>query len=353
MNRGMKTLTQFLIEERRRFPAATGELNGLILSIAVACKSIATHVGHGAFAAAPGAAARQPLEALANEIFQRCVEWGGHAAAMMSGQTVTPFAAAPGTSGKYLVVFDALDGAPDIELNVSVGSLFSILRAGAEDSPAGAVTQHAFLQRGAAQVAAGYAIYGPSTMLVLTVGNGTHGFTLERSIGEFMLTHPDLRIPAATSQFAIDSSNSRFWEAPVRRYVAECLLGAAGARERDFEMRWVASLVADAHRILMRGGVFLNPWNRLVPQHPGGVRLLSEANPIAFLVEQAGGRASTGRLPVLGVEPAEIHQRAGLVFGSREEVERVESYHRDDLVEAGIDLPLFQSRGLFRDSLVA
>ena len=352
------TLTQFLIEERRRFPAATGELNGLLLSVALACKSVATQVGQGALAGALGPAgstnvqgeAQQRLDLIANEAFLRCIEWGGRAAAMASEEMRAPFAARPERSGKYLLAFDPLDGSSNIDVNVAVGSIFSILRSPAGIEPA---DERAFCQPGAAQVAAGYAIYGPSTMLVLSVGNGVHGFTLERSIGEFLLTHPGLRIPERTSEFAINTSNSRFWEAPVRRYVAECLAGASGARGRDFNMRWIASLVAEAHRILMRGGVFLYPRDKKNGSRPGRLRLAYEANPIGFLVEQAGGRASTGRGPALAVAPAELHQRMPFVFGSREEVERIERYHAEDTGDGELDLPLFQSRGLFRDSVSA
>ena len=349
------TLTQFLIEERRRFPGATGELNGLLLSVALACKSLSTEVAHGALAGVLGASGRtnvqgeaqQRLDVLANDAFLRCVEWGGHVAAMASEEMPAPVATAH-AAGKYLLVFDPLDGSSNIDVNVAVGSIFSILRAPAAGE---AADERAFLQPGATQVAAGYAIYGPSTMLVLSVGNGVHAFTLERSIGEFILTHPDLRIPAASSEFAINTSNSRFWEPPVRRYVAECLAGAAGARGRDFNMRWIASLVAEAHRILMRGGVFLYPRDRKDAARAGRLRLLYEANPIGFLVEQAGGRASTGHGAVLAVPPAQLHQRIPFVFGSREEVERIERYHAEDTGDADLDLPLFHARGLFRDSV--
>jgi fructose-1,6-bisphosphatase I/sedoheptulose-1,7-bisphosphatase len=190
-------------------------------------------------------------------------------------------------------------------------------------------------------------------MLVLSVGNGVAGFTLNPNLGEFVLTHPNIQVPADTQEFAINTSNSRFWEPPVKRYVDECLAGKTGPRGRDFNMRWIASLVAEAHRILMRGGVFLYPRDRKDPDKAGRLRLLYEANPIGFLVEQAGGRASTGNGPVLEVVPADLHQRIAFVFGSREEVERIERYHGEDTAEADLDLPLFQSRGLFRDSVSA
>lgn len=308
MKRGNLTLTQFLIEERRRHPGATGELNGLILAVALACKAIAIRLGQGTVAGVPPKAGEMP---------EPCIEEG---------------------SGKYALLFEPLDGSSNIDVNASVGSLFSIVRP-------------PLLQPGSAQVAAGYAIYGPSTLLVLSVGNGTHAFTLERSIGEFMLTHRALSIPAASSELAIDSSNSRFWERPIRRYVAECLQGASGPRARDFDMHWIASLVAEAHRILMRGGVFLHPRDGREPPAAGGLRMLQDAHPIAFLVEQAGGRASTGRTPVLALAPRSRDERVDLVFGSRDEVERIERYYTEDVEDAGADLPLFQARGLFRDSM--
>ena len=204
-----------------------------------------------------------------------------------------------------------------------------------------------FLQPGVTQVCAGYAIYGPATMLVLTTGNGVNGFTLDREIGEFMLTHPNLRIPEETSEFAINASNSRYWEPAIKRYVNECLAGQSGPRARDFNMRWIASLVAETHRILMRGGVFMYPRDRKDLTRPGRLRLLYEANPIGFLVEQAGGRASTGHRPILDIVPESAHQRISFVFGARTEVERIERYHRDHN-DFEFDAPLFGTRGLFK-----
>jgi len=284
------------------------------------------------------------LDALANEIFLRTNERSGTLAAMASEELDTchpPGGDAP--CGPYLLAFDPLDGSSNIDVNSPVGSIFSVLAA-----PGGsAVDESAFLQPGRRQVCAGYAIYGPTTMLVLSFGRGVHGFTLDRGIGEFVLTHADLRIPAETSEFAINASNSRHWEPAVRRYVDECLAGASGPRGRDFNMRWVAALVAEAHRILLRGGVFLYPRDDRAGGRSGKLRLLYEANPIAFLVEQAGGRASTGYGPVLDVQPTALHQRTGLVFGSGPEVERIERYHRDHN-ERPYDAPLFGTRGLFR-----
>ncbi len=211
------------------------------------------------------------------------------------------------------------------------------------------MTEQDFLQAGSAQVAAGYALYGPTTMLVLTVGNGVNGFTLDPNLGEFFLTHPNLRVPSDTQEFAINASNSRFWEAPVQRYIAECMAGKSGPRGKDFNMRWIASMVAEAHRILMRGGVFMYPRDSKDPARPGRLRLLYEANPIAFLMEQAGGRASTGRQTLMSVAPGSLHQRIGVIFGSRNEVERIEGYHTDQ-TDPDLPSPLFNERSLFRAS---
>jgi fructose-1,6-bisphosphatase I/sedoheptulose-1,7-bisphosphatase len=289
---------------------------------------------------------QKPLDVVSNQIFLRTTEWSGNLAGMASEEMDTAYqipAAFP--RGKYLLVFDPLDGSSNIDVNVSVGSIFSILRS---PEPGRDVTDADFLQPGQAQVAAGYAIYGPTTMFVLTVGDGVVGFTLDPNLGEFKLTHPAMHVPADTHEFAINSSNSRFWEPPVKRYVDECLAGRTGARGKDFNMRWIASMVAEAHRILMRGGVFMYPRDTKDPTKPGRLRLLYEANPIGFVMEQAGGRCSTGRQPVLGVQPSELHQRIGLIFGSKNEVERIERYHREPATRDSGN-PLFAERSLFRD----
>ena len=348
------TLTQYLIDQRRRFPGATGDFNALILDVAMACKAIARAVALGRLADTPQAGAtnvqgeeQKPLDVLANELFLRTTEWGGHLAGMASEEMEQPHPIpAQYARGKYLLVFDPLDGSSNIDVNVSVGSIFSVLRA-PDEAVGGELKEEQFLQPGAQQVAAGYALYGPTTMLILTVGNGVAGFTLDPNLGEFMLTHPELRIPEETQEFAINASNRRFWEPPVQRYVDECQAGREGPRGKDFNMRWIASMVAEAHRILMRGGVFLYPTDNKEPRRPGRLRLLYEANPIGFVIEQAGGRASTGRRPVLEVQPASLHQRIGVVFGSRSEVERIERYHAEP-GERDIVTPLFHERTLFR-----
>jgi len=355
------TLTQFLIEERRRFPQASGAFNSLVLGVALACKSLSRKVAYGALAGLHGAAgqvnvqgeSQQKLDVVANDTFLHLLRWGGDARGMLSEEMEDPWINPQPGQGDYLLAFDPLDGSSNIDVNLSVGSIFSILRAPAE---ARCAQLDDFLQPGTQQVAAGYAIYGPTTMLVLTVGKGVHGFTLAPELGEFLLTHPDMRIPEQAHEFAINASNSRFWEPPIRRYVEECLAGAKGPRGKDFNMRWVASLVAEAHRILTRGGVFMYPRDTKDPAKPGRLRLLYEANPIGMLIEQAGGRASTGTGPVLEVHPESGHQRIGFVFGSREEVERIERYHAQGSQQASDqaranaddDTPLFNLRGLFR-----
>jgi len=344
-----QTLTEFLIGEQRRHPGATGGFTALVNDVRLACKRISYVVGKGALSGMRGVAGTQNsqgdaqtvLDVRADEIFRRTTEWGGTLAAMLSEEGEAPYPIPEQyPKGRYLLAYDPLDGSSNLEANAPVGSIFSVLR----DSDAG------FLQRGAEQVCAGYAIYGPTTMLVLTLGRGTHGFTLDREIGEFILTHPGLRIAEETSEFAINASNTRFWQPAVKRYVDECLAGRSGARGRDFNMRWIASLVAEVHRILMRGGVFLYPRDERDATRHGRLRLLYEANPIAMVIEQAGGRASTGTERVLEVEPHALHERVGLMFGSPHEVERLEHYHRE-FNKREYDAPLFAARGLFRPEL--
>ena len=336
---GRQTLTRYLIEERRRFPQASGDLNALILDVSLACKALARIVARGPLGESIPAGGelnvqgevQKPLDVLSNDIFIRMNEWSGQLAGMASEEMEQPSQIpARYARGKYLLVFDPLDGSSNIDVNVSVGSIFSILRAPDDAAQAGRdVVEADFLQPGAAQVAAGYAIYGPATQLVLTVGNGVAVFTLDPDLGEFVLTQANVQVPADTQEFAINSSNARFWEPPVKRYVDECLAGRTGPRGKDFNMRWIASMVAEAHRILMRGGVFMYPRDTKDPAKPGRLRLLYEANPVGMVMEQAGGRASTGRQPMLGVKPSGLHQRIALIFGSKNEVERITAYHHE------------------------
>jgi len=351
MNRVPTTLTRFLIEEQRRFNAPEG-FTAVLNDIRLACKRISNLIAKGALAGATGSAGttnvqgetQVNLDIMANEIFIRTNEWGGQLTGMASEEMDEPFPIPlEYPRGKYLLLFDPLDGSSNVDVNVAVGSIFSVLLCPDCGSQP---TEKDFLQPGVAQVCAGYAIYGPSTMLVITTGRGVNGFTLDRDIGEFMLTHSDLRIPEDTSEFAINASNSRHWEPAVKRYINECLAGQNGPRNRDFNMRWIASLVAETHRILMRGGVFMYPRDRKDLSKQGRLRLLYEANPIGFIVEQAGGRASTLRGPVLDVIPEQLHQRIGFAFGAKNEIERIERYHRDHN-EFEYEAPLFSTRGLF------
>lgn len=357
------TLTQYLIEQRRRYPQASGRFNNLILDVALSCKAIARAVSFGCLADMHGhhlhndvasvnvqGEVQHKLDVYANQTLIDMTSGNGHLAGMASEEMSAPWQLpAELPRGKHLLVFDPLDGATNVDVNVTVGSIFSVLRAPDEVVASGRdVRPDDFFQPGAQQLAAGYALYGPSTMLVLSVGHGVAGFTLDPNLGEFMLTHPDIQIPPDTQEFAINASNSRFWEAPVKRYVDECLAGRTGPRGKDFSMRWVASLVAEAHRILMRGGVFLHPRDHKDPQRAGRLRLLYEANPISFLIEQAGGRASTGHQPLLQIQPHDLHQRIGLVFGSRNDVERIERYHAEP-PPLNWHNPLFAERSLFMD----
>ncbi len=329
------SLTRFLIEEQRAKAQIGADLRLLIEVVSRACKTISIAVGKGALGGVLGDAgtgnvqgeAQKKLDVLSNDILLEANEWGGHVAGLASEEMDHPHAIPHDfPKGGYLLLFDPLDGSSNIDVNVSVGTIFSVLRcpegmSGNEDE--------AFLQAGTTQVAAGYCVYGPSTILVLTLGDGTHAFTLDRELGSFLLTGRNLRIPADTKEFAINMSNARFWEPPVRRYVDEMVAGKEGPRGTDFNMRWVASMVADVHRIVTRGGVFMYPLDSKTRGQGGKLRLLYEANPMAFIVEQAGGAATTGRERMLEVTPTRLHQRVPVILGSRNEVERVTGYHRE------------------------
>ncbi len=326
------TLTQFLIEQQRK-GLMSADLRLLMEVVARAVKAIAVNVSKGALAGVLGEAgsdnvqgeAQRKLDVIANDILIQANEWGGHLAAMAS-EEVEEIRPIPGEypKGAYLLLFDPLDGSSNIDVNISVGTIFSVLRC-----PEGvnAATEADFMQPGSAQVAAGYSVYGPSTQLVLTVGDGVHGFTLDREMGSFIYTHPDMKVPEDTKEYAINASNERFWEAPVQRYVSELKAGAEGPRGRDFNTRWVASMVADVHRILTRGGIFMYPLDSKMKDKGGKLRLMYEANPMAMIVEAAGGAASTGRERILDIQPSKLHQRVPVILGSRNEVERVVSYH--------------------------
>ncbi len=328
-----KTLARYIIEAEHRHPGSTGDFSGLLTAVATAVKVIGHKVSRGVLAGVLGSAGvenvqgevQKRLDVISNDVMIGETEWTGHLAALAS-EEMEDIYPIPATArrGKYLLVFDPLDGSSNIDVNISVGTIFSILRS--PDPGAEPRAEH-FLQPGTTQVCAGFALYGPSTMLIITTGEGVDGFTLDRDIGAFVLTHPQLRIPDVAREFAINASNERFWEPPVQRYIQECLAGTTGPRDRDFNMRWIASLVADTYRILTRGGVYLYPRDSKDLAVPGRLRLLYECNPVAFIVEQAGGAASTGRERIMEIQPASLHQRVPLIFGSRSEVERIERYH--------------------------
>ncbi|MBI5120546.1 MAG: class 1 fructose-bisphosphatase [Rhodospirillales bacterium] len=326
------TLSHNLLEEQRRL-GRSGTFTSLMTDIITACKMVSREVNRGALVGNLGLAGaenvqgeeQKKLDVLANDIFLHMNSLGGNYAAMASEELEDVFAVTGQASGRYLLLFDPLDGSSNIDINVSVGSIFSILRLPEGANPNDADT---FLQPGTQQVAAGYALYGPSTMLVLTTGDGVHGYTLDRGVGMFFLTHPDMTIPADTKEFAVNASRQRFWEPPVKRYVDECLAGKEGPRGVNFNMRWVASMVAEVHRILVRGGVFLYPMDSENAKSGGKLRLMYEANPMAFIVEQAGGLASTGKGRIMEMKPKGLHQRVPVILGSKNEVERIVDYHK-------------------------
>lgn len=363
---GRTTLSKFLIEELRGLPRAS-DLGALLVDVAAAVKAIAAMSGKGALggylcaldALEGRSAPPPPLEVLARDALIQSCEWGGLVAGMAHPALADPYPLPEAyRRGPYLLVFDALDGAGGRADNVSVGTVFSVLPHAGEAEASAA----SYLQAGRAQCAAGYALYGPATMLVLTVGRGTHGFTLDREVGNFILTHPNLQVPDQGHGLAVDSSLERFWEPPVRRYVVECKAGRAGERGADFAIRWGTSSVAEVHRLLLRGGVFMVPRTRPDPEAPAEAGLpeacaplhqLATVQPMAWLVEQAGGRASTGRGAALDVVPEALHQRLPLILGSSSEVERLERYHaeHDSGADQAYDSPLFNRRSLYRDAL--
>ena len=330
------SLTRYLVEQQRIDGHIPPELRLLLEVVARACKSISQAVNKGALGGENsilGSAGsenvqgevQKRLDIIANEVLIEANEWGGHLAAMASEEMDNIYLV-PNRypQGEYLLLFDPLDGSSNIDVNVSIGTIFSVLKkpeghAGVEESD--------FLQAGNQQVAAGYCVYGPQTTLVLTVGDGVAMFTLDREQGSFVLTEENITIPADTQEFAINMSNMRHWDEPVKRYIDECLQGTDGPRGKNFNMRWIASMVADVHRILTRGGVFLYPWDKREPEKAGKLRLMYEANPMSWLIEQAGGAATNGRQRILDIQPAKLHERVSVMLGSKNEVERVSAYH--------------------------
>lgn len=331
----MLTLTHHLIRHERDHQLDPN-LRLLIETVARACKSISHVVGRGALGDAIGTAGvtniqgetQQKLDVLSNEILIEATEWGATLAAVASEEMDHPQPIPVSyPKGNYLLLFDPLDGSSNIDVNVSVGTIFSVLKAPAASKHDAGAHESDFLQPGSSQVCAGYAIYGPQTQLVLSFGHGVHMFTLDRGTGSFLCTHSNITLAADAHEFAINMSNARHWAPPVRRYIDELLAGRDGPRGKDFNMRWVASMVADVHRILTRGGVFLYPWDQRNPEKPGRLRLMYEANPMAFLIEQAGGLAINGQERILDLQPKSLHERVAVMLGSRNEIERIKTYH--------------------------
>ncbi|MEI6767593.1 MAG: class 1 fructose-bisphosphatase [Betaproteobacteria bacterium] len=329
------SLTRYLVEEQRDKGHIPPELRLLLEVVARACKSISHAVNKGALGGVLGSAhteniqgeVQKKLDIIANDVLIEANEWGGHLAAMAS-EEMDDIYSVPNRypQGEYLLLFDPLDGSSNIDVNVSIGTIFSVLK---KTSTATTVSKEDFLQEGNQQVAAGYCVYGPQTTLVLTVGDGVAMFTLDREQGSFVLTQDHVQIPLETKEFAINMSNMRHWDTPVKQYIDECLLGKEGPREKDFNMRWIASMVADVHRILTRGGVFMYPWDKREANKPGKLRLLYEANPMSWIVEQAGGASTNGLKRILDIKPKELHERVSVILGSKNEVDRITRYHSE------------------------
>jgi fructose-1,6-bisphosphatase I len=327
------SLTRYLVEKQRMDGHIPSQLRLLLEVVARACKSISQAVNKGALGGVLGTAGsenvqgevQKKLDIIANEVLIEANEWGGHLAAMASEEMDSIYVV-PNRypQGEYLLLFDPLDGSSNIDINASIGTIFSVLKK--PEGHAG-VEEKDFLQPGNKQVAAGYCIYGSQTTLVLTVGDGVAMFTLDREQGSFFLTEEDVKIPADTKEFAINMSNMRHWDAPVKRYIDECLQGEEGPLGKDFNMRWVASMVGDVHRILCRGGIFMYPWDKREPEKAGKLRLMYEANPMSWLIEQAGGASTNGKQRILDLQPTKLHERVSVMLGSKNEVERVTSYH--------------------------
>ncbi|HSI57356.1 MAG TPA: class 1 fructose-bisphosphatase [Ideonella sp.] len=330
------SLTRYLVEQQRKHGRIPAQLRLLIEVVARACKRISISVNKGALGEVMGSAEsenvqgeiQKKLDIISNEVLIEANEWGGHLAAMASEEMDT-IHVVPNRypQGEYLLLFDPLDGSSNIDVNVSIGTIFSVLRKVGHQH---GVTEEDFLQPGKYQAAAGYCLYGPQTMLVLTVGDGVAVFTLDREQGSFVLTEENIKIPEDTREFAINMSNMRHWAPPVKRYIDECLAGKDGPRGKDFNMRWVASMVTDVHRILTRGGVFMYPWDQREPDKPGKLRLLYEANPMSFLVEQAGGMATNCKTRIMDLQPGKLHERVSVALGSKNEVQRITDYHLQD-----------------------
>lgn len=320
-------LSDYLAQQKASAPLA-----GLINELLLGCELISREVRRGALAGVLGEAGtdnvqgeqQKKLDVISNEILLAAAKKAG-AFAVASEEMELP-QPNPNPANDYLVLFDPLDGSSNIDVNVSIGTIFSILNKPAGAGQSGASLSQMFLQPGSQQVMAAYVAYGPSTQLVITLGSGTAAFTLDQ--GQWWMTTPRMQIPAETKEFAINASNARHWEPPVKRYVDEMLAGKTGPLGKDFNMRWIASMVADVHRVLTRGGTFMYPRDAREPDKPGKLRLMYEANPMSFLVEQAGGASTNGHRRILDLQPEKLHERVAVFLGSRTEIERVTGYHQ-------------------------
>ncbi|HFC3923907.1 TPA: class 1 fructose-bisphosphatase [Neisseria gonorrhoeae] len=322
----MDTLTRFLPEhlQQNQLPEALG---GVLLSVVSACTEINAKVRLGALAGVLGMAGtgniqgedQKKLDVIANNIMIDTLKANPAVAGLASEEEDTFVSACE--NGRYLVLFDPLDGSSNIDVNISVGTIFSILA-----KPEGALATESFLQTGRQQLAAGYVLYGPQTQLAFTFGHGVYVFTLNAE-NEFVLTKENPKVPESTKEFAINMSNRRHWLPPVQQYVDELLAGETGTRGKNYNMRWVASMVAEIHRILMRGGVFMYLQDKRDPSKPGKLRLMYEANPMALILEQAGASASNAYQAMLDIQPESLHQRVAVIMGSSEEVDYLNRLH--------------------------
>ena len=321
---------QYLVGAKPKGAAIPAGLQDLLLAVVNTCSTLSHEVAQGALIGLLGSAGsgnvqgevQQKLDIIANDQLMDGVKGCQSLAGLASEEMELPVAV-QGT-GDYLLLFDPLDGSSNIDVNVSIGTIFSILK---KQDPSAPLQTSDFLLSGRHQVAAGYVVYGPQTTMALTLGDGVVMFTLNKETGEFLLIKDAVTISPSTKEFAINMSNMRHWADPVRRYVEECLAGTTGARDKDFNMRWIASMVADVHRVLCRGGVFMYPWDKRDPKKAGKLRLMYEANPMSFLVEQAGGASINGTQTIMDLQPTGLHERVSVMLGSKEEIDRLKQYH--------------------------
>ena len=331
MSSGINTnFKQYLVATKPKGVAIPAGLQDLLLAVVNTCSTLSHEVAQGALIGLLGSAGsgnvqgevQQKLDIIANDQLMDGVKGCKSLAGLASEEMELPVAV-QGT-GDYLLLFDPLDGSSNIDVNVSIGTIFSILK---KQDPSAPLQTSDFLLSGRHQAAAGYVVYGPQTTMALTLGDGVVMFTLNKETGEFLLIKDAVTISPSTKEFAINMSNMRHWADPVRRYVEECLAGSTGARDKDFNMRWIASMVADVHRVLSRGGVFMYPWDKRDPKKAGKLRLMYEANPMSFLVEQAGGASINGTQTIMDLQPTDLHERVSVMLGSKEEIDRLKQYH--------------------------